>query len=220
MFPCQSGPGQQEVPQRCNPHRFAEPPGRGHKGLAAPAVGWRGSALVPPLRGLLTTGRLGVAPMSERSGSTGGPATMQPPPLRGAPCEGAQGSGRPYGGMARPRPRAPSQGAADHREAGGCSHVRAVRVNGMSHNDTTPTASRSPLGGGTRVWPPYGTRWGERGYIHYLLSIVHPKQKKPPRRAVSFAWKIRISCRTASGWWRLLLSLQCPWGRWWWRCGH
>ena len=62
-----------------------------------------------------------------------------------------------YGVLARERSRAPSQGAADHREAGGCFNVRAVRVNGMSRIDTTPTASRSPLGGGTRVWPSYGT---------------------------------------------------------------
>ena len=35
LFQRQSGPGQRDVPQRCNPHRFAEPPERGHKGLAA-----------------------------------------------------------------------------------------------------------------------------------------------------------------------------------------
>jgi len=117
----------EKIPHRSNPHRFAEPPVRGHKGLAtlrrcdglgwvriaasrgrphraAPTAGWRGSALVPPLRGLPTAGRLGVVPMSERSGSTGCPTTMQPPPFRGAPCEGAQGSGRPCGALARQRP--------------------------------------------------------------------------------------------------------------------
>ena len=45
--------------------------------------------------GLPTAGRLGVVPMSERSESTESPSSSQPPPLRGAPCEGAQGSDCP-----------------------------------------------------------------------------------------------------------------------------
>ena len=36
MLQRQSGLDQQEIPQRSNPHRFAEPPVRGHKGLAVP----------------------------------------------------------------------------------------------------------------------------------------------------------------------------------------
>ena len=55
-----------KIPHRSNPHRFAEPPGRGHKGLAAlrrtGAVGGGGFALQlpagghigPPLRRKLT----------------------------------------------------------------------------------------------------------------------------------------------------------------------
>ena len=60
LLPCQSGPDQQDVPQRCNPHRFSEPPGRGHKGLVALRRGtrprtqhWRGSALGSPTIGEL-----------------------------------------------------------------------------------------------------------------------------------------------------------------------
>ena len=53
LFQRQSGPGQWDVPHRSNPHRFAEPPGRGHKDPAAPTAHWRGSALGSPTIGEL-----------------------------------------------------------------------------------------------------------------------------------------------------------------------
>ena len=51
----------------------------------------------PPGRrqGRCRAGAAGVVSKSERSESTGSPAAIQPPPLRGAPCEGARGSSCP-----------------------------------------------------------------------------------------------------------------------------
>ena len=115
--------------------------------------------------------------------------------------------GRPCGGMARERSRAPSQGAADHREAGGCSHVRAVRVNRNSRIDPTPTASRSLLGGGTRIWPPYA---GAMGWGGFALQLPAGGQWPPLRRAGAGAPSCPLSggCRPQGGW----VLFQCQSG--------
>jgi len=105
LFQRQSGPGQQEVPHRYNPHRFAEPPVRGHKGLAAPTVRWRGSALGSPTIGELLSdseaercqAAIQTGSRIQRTDLDTSPsfASQMPPPLEGRHWRGSASHGSP-----------------------------------------------------------------------------------------------------------------------------